>query len=225
MLPVRVISRFIVPRMLTTYEVRWFNSGNIPENIESWFKHGCLLSPTKLPEKREDVYLYTPKCNYLGIKLREGGLEIKWRYVEKTAMQFGSSVEGNIEKWKKWRCLDSSEESFSLQQIGDNPVWVKVGKVRSSQLYEIVEKKPQAVSNDANVDNGCSLELTNVEINGNKWWSIALEAFGEDTNLKDNLQATADFVFSNYDSLPLQAENSYSYPSLLELAVYLSTIY
>jgi hypothetical protein len=225
MLPVRVISRFIVPRMLTTYEVRWFNSGNIPENIESWFKHGCLLSPTKLPEKREDVYLYTPKCNYLGIKLREGGLEIKWRYVEKTAMQFGSSVEGNIEKWKKWRCLDSSEESFSLQQIGDNPVWVKVGKVRSSQLYEIVEKKPQAVPNDANVDNGCSLELTNVEINGNKWWSIALEAFGEDTNLKDNLQATADFVFSNYDSLPLQAENSYSYPSLLELAVYLSTIY
>jgi hypothetical protein len=225
MLPVRVISRFIVPRMLTTYEVRWFNSGNIPENIESWFKHGCLLSPTKLPEKREDVYLYTPKCNYLGIKLREGGLEIKWRYVEKTAMQFGSSVEGNIEKWKKWRCLDSSEEIFSLQQIGDNPVWVKVGKVRSSQLYEIVEKKPQAVPNDANVDNGCSLELTNVEINGNKWWSIALEAFGEDTNLKDNLQATADFVFSNYDSLPLQAENSYSYPSLLELAVYLSTIY
>ena len=203
--------------MLTTYEVRWFNSGNIPENIESWFKH-CLLSSTKLPEKREDVYLYTPGCDYLGIKLRQGGLEIKWRYLEKTAMQFGSLVQGNGEKWKKWRCADSSEESFSFQQIGDNPVWVKVAKVRYSQLYQILEKTPQAVSSDTDVDNGCSLELTNVEINGNKLWSIALEAFGEDCNLKDNLQVTADIVFSSYDLFPLQAENSYGYPSLLELA-------
>lgn len=219
MLPVRVISRFIVPRMLTTYEVRWFNSGNIPLYIESWFKHSCLLSPTKLAEKREDVYLYTPGCDYLGIKLRQGGLEVKWRYLQKTRINFGSLVEGNIEKWKKWRCSDSSGESFSVQQIGDNPVWVKVGKVRYSQLYQVVEKKPQAVSSDVGVDNGCSLELTNIEINGNKWWSIALEAFGEDCNLKDNLQATADFVFSSYDSFPLQANNSYSYPSLLEFAV------
>lgn len=219
MLPVRVISRFIVPRMLTTYEVRWFNSGNIPENIESWFKHSCLLSPTKLAEKRKDVYLYTPGCDYLGIKLRQGGLEIKWRYPQKNTLHFGSLVEGNIEKWKKWRCSDSSQESFSLQQIGDNPVWVKVGKVRYSQLYQVIKKKPQAVSSDMDVDNGCSFELTNVEVNGNKWWTIGLEAFGEDSNLKDNLQATADFIFGSYDIFPLQADDSYGYPSLLELAI------
>ncbi|WP_414618983.1 hypothetical protein [Calothrix sp. CCY 0018] len=205
--------------MLTTYEVRWFNLGNIPENIESWFKHSCLLSSTKLPEKREDIYLYTPGCDYLGIKLRQGGLEIKWRYLEKTAMQFSSVVAGNVEKWKKWRCSDSSEESFSLQQIGDNPVWVKVGKVRYSQLYQVVGKKAQAVSSDGGVDNGCSLELTDVEINGNKWWSIGLEAFGEDCDLQNNLHVTADVVFSRYDIFPLQAENSYGYPGLLELAV------
>ncbi len=218
MLPVRVISRFIVPRMLTTYEVRWFNSGNIPENIESWFKHSCLLSSTKVPEKREDVYLYTPKCDYLGIKLRQGGLEIKWRDRDINGMQFNSLVKGNVEKWKKWRCSDSSEESFSLQQIGDNPVWVKVGKVRYSQLYQVVGKKAEAVASDAGVDNGCSLELTDVEINGNKWWSIGLEAFGEDCDLQNNLHITAHLVFSNYDSFPLQAENSYGYPGLLELA-------
>lgn len=110
------------------------------------------MSPTKVPEKREDVYLYTPGCDYLGIKLRQGGLEIKWRYLEKTAMQFGSLVKGNVEKWKKWRCADSSEESFSLQQIGDNPVWVKVRKVRYSQLYQVVEKTLQTVFSDAGVD-------------------------------------------------------------------------
>jgi hypothetical protein len=205
--------------MLTTYEVRWFYSGNIPENIESWFKHSCLLSPTKLPEKREDVYLYTPKCDYLGIKLRQEGLEIKWRDPASNTMHFGSLVKGNVEKWKKWRCLDSTGESFSLQQINNNPVWIRVGKVRYSQLYQVTEKTPQPASTDIDVENGCSLELTNIEINGNKWWSIALEAFGEDRNLKDNLHVTADFVFSSYDLFPLESTNSYGYPNLLELAV------
>lgn len=205
--------------MLTTYEVRWFNSGNIPLYIQSWFERSCLLPSTKLPENREDVYLYTPGCDYLGIKLRQGGLEIKWRDRDINKMEFNSLVKGNVEKWKKWRCSDSSEESFSLQQIGDNPVWVKVVKFRYSQLYQVVEKTPQPVSSDAGVDKGCSLELTNVEINGNKWWSIALEAFGEDCNLKDNLHVTAELVFSDYDSFPLQAENSYGYPNLLEFAV------
>lgn len=219
MLPVRVIYRFIVPRMLTTYEVRWFNSGDIPENIESWFKHNCLVSPTKLPEKREDVYLYTPKCNYLGIKLRQGGLEVKWRCPETEIMQSGSSIKGNVEKWKKWRCYDSTGESFSVQQMTDNPVWVKVEKVRYSQLYTVVSKLPKAVSTDIDIDNGCSLELTSVEINETKWWSIALEAFGENFNLKDNLLATGDLIFRDYESLLLQTENSFSYPSLLELVI------
>ncbi len=219
MLPIRVISRFIVPRMLTTYEVRWFYSGNIPENIESWFKQNCLVSLAKSPEEREDVYLYTPGCDYLGVKLRQGGLEVKWRDPAISKMHFSSLVEGNIEKWKKWRCLDSSGESFSSQQIGDNSVWIKVRKVRYLQLYTVVLKLPKAVSTDIDIDNGCSLELTNVEINGNEWWSIALEAFGRDCNLKDNLQATAAFVFNNYDSSPLEAMDSYSYPTWLQLVV------
>ncbi|NJM21527.1 MAG: hypothetical protein HC836_04055 [Richelia sp. RM2_1_2] len=209
--------------MLTTYEVRWFYSGNIPENVESWFKQNCLLSPIKVPEKRQDVYLYTPKCDYLGIKLRQGALEIKWRYPDSNLINFGSLVEGNLEKWKKWRCLDSTEETFQLAQIGDNPIWVRVAKVRYSQLYQVTANTAEPVSTntdtDTDIDNGCSLELTNTEINGNSWWSIALEAFGEDCHLKNNLQVTADFVFRNYDSFPLQAKNSYGYPSLLELAV------
>ncbi|MEM1392502.1 MAG: hypothetical protein AAF757_11120 [Cyanobacteria bacterium P01_D01_bin.116] len=205
--------------MLTTYEVRWFYSGDIPENTEYWFRHSCVVSHSKLPEKREDVYLYTPNCDYLGIKLRQGGLEVKWRYPENSSIQFGSAVEGNIEKWKKWRCLDSSEESFEFAQIDDNPVWVKVGKIRYCQLYTVVSKLPKAVSTDIDIDNGCSLELTSIEINGDKWWTIALESFGENCNLKDNLQATADFVFNSYDAFPLQADNSYSYPSLLKLVI------
>lgn len=204
--------------MLTTYEVRWFYAGNIPENVEYWFKHNCLLSPIKVPEKREDVYLYLPKCDYLGIKLRQGALEIKWRYPQSNAIRFGSLIEGNLEKWKKWRCLDSTEETFQLAQIGDNPIWVRVAKVRYSQLYQVTANTAKPVSTDTDiddVDNGCTLELTNVEINGNTWWSIALEAFGEHSKLKSNLQLTADFVFRDYNIFTLQVENSYSYPRLL----------
>ena len=217
MLPVRVISRFIVPRMLTTYEVRWFYSGNIPENIESWFKQNCFLASTKSSSEREDVYLYTPECDYLGVKLRQGGLEVKWCNPEKDTVHFGSLVEGNVEKWKKWRCSDFSGESFQFSQIADNPLWVKVKKVRYSQLYTVVLKLPKAVSTDIDIDNGCSLELTNVEVNGNQWWSISLEAFGKNCNLKENLYATAALVFETYNGFPLQATNSHGYPSLLKL--------
>lgn len=219
MLPVRVIYRFIVPRMLTSYEIRWFNSGKIPENIQYWFKQNCLSTSTKLAEKREDVYLYTPKCDYLGIKLRQGGLEIKWRYPEISAINFGSLVEGNIEKWKKWRCLDSTEESFSLEQISENPVWVKVRKVRYLQRYQIQDKLPQAVSSDVNINNCCSLELTNIEINCNEYWSLALETSGEDCDFKDNLHVMADFLLKRYSFMPLKAQDSYGYPRLLELII------
>ena len=63
--------------MLISNELRWFYPGNLPENIQLWFQQNCLLDPLKSPEAREDVYLYSPGCDYLGIKLRQRRLEVK----------------------------------------------------------------------------------------------------------------------------------------------------
>ncbi|MGJ5673083.1 MAG: hypothetical protein ACR9NN_05620 [Nostochopsis sp.] len=43
--------------MLTTYEMRWFYPGAIPENIQSWFQQHCLVQSSQPEEPREDLYL------------------------------------------------------------------------------------------------------------------------------------------------------------------------
>jgi len=58
------------------------------------------------------------------------------------------------------------------------------------------------------------VELTTGD-NGNAWWSLAFEAFGEDDCLMEHLQAVASCVFKSYRGSNLQAKDSYAYPSWL----------
>jgi len=66
---------------------------------------------------------------------------------------------------------------------------------------------------------GCNVELTQLETNGNAWWSLAFEAFGEDDCLMEHLQAVASCVFKSYRGSNLQAKDSYAYPSWLCIAI------
>lgn len=204
--------------MLTTYELRWFYPGTIPQDIELWFEQNCLIEQLQPPEEREDLYLYSPRCDFLGIKLRQGQLEVKWRKAELGIVRFGEFVEGKAEKWGKWLCCDATEESFQPNLVLGDPSWVSVQKVRFSQLYQILsEFPPQPVSAHEDIDNGCTVELTHLIIQENAWWSLAFEAFGEDARLMENLQVTADRVFKSYSVSKLLALNSYAYPSWLAL--------
>ncbi len=84
--------------MLLSNELRWFYPGKLPENIQLWFQQNCLIDPLKSPEEREDVYLYSPGCDYLGIKLRQGRLEVKWRQAELDTMYCSELVTGSGDK-------------------------------------------------------------------------------------------------------------------------------
>lgn len=181
--------------MLTSAELRWFMRGALPQEIAQWFQQYEDVTP---PEEREDLYLYVPENDYMGIKLRQGRLEIKWRKAELGILRFGDTVEGNAEKWGKWLCEDPTQESFQLQD--DVSTWVNVKKVRSQRLYET-----------------CAVELTELSVNGNDWWSLALEAVG-DSSLLD-MQTVASKVFQNYRALKLTAKDSYAYPRWLSLVV------
>ncbi|MCC5634257.1 hypothetical protein LC593_00020 [Nostoc sp. CHAB 5844] len=198
--------------MLTTIELRWFYPGTIPTEIEEWFPQNCS------PEKREDWYLYAPGCNYLGIKLRQERLEVKWRKAELGVVRFGELIEGKAEKWGKWMCSDSTGESFQPAMVFGNSIWVNVQKVRRLQYYQILaHSSVQAVANDENIDNSCSVEITQLLIQEQAWWSLALEAVGEYSHLLENLRATASCVFNNYRASKLIAANSYAYPQWVEL--------
>jgi hypothetical protein len=204
--------------MLTTYELRWFYPGRIPENIAVWFKQNCLIEPLQPPEERSDIYLYSPESDFMGIKLRQGRLEVKWRKAELGTVYFGKFAEGKAQKWGKWFCCDSTQESFQPKTVLDKPSWVSVEKMRYLQLYQFIpNSSPAPVSTQESIDNGCSVELTQLVIRDRIWWSLAFEASGEEACMMDNLQATAYRVFNTYPESKLLAVNSYAYPTWLAL--------
>ena len=204
--------------MLTTIELRWFKLGTLPKEISQWFQQDHLgdLAP---PEEREDVYLYTPGCEYMGVKLRQGRLEIKWRKAELGNLRFGDQVEGKVEKWGKWLCEDPTQQSFQPQDVVGKS-WVSVKKVRVQRKYQVISGESiVAVSVNQSTDQGCNVEITQLSINGNNWWSLAFEAFGKEDYLSDNLKVVASDVFKNYRGLELQSQDSFAYPRWLSMIV------
>ena len=203
--------------MLSSTELRWFYPGKLPEAIFTWFSTESLGKALEPPEKREDIYLYIASdCDYMGIKLRQGQLEIKWRKAELGIVNIVKGVEGKLESWDKW-CEDSTAQNFQPQSVRDKSHWVRVSKIRQQRKYQVLgQNVVQDVPLDASIDQGCNVELTQLGIGGNDWWSIALEAFGDST---DNLHLVANKVFQDYNALVLQANNSFAYPSWLTTAI------
>lgn len=204
--------------MLLTAEVRWFYRGTLPEEILRWFQQDQLGEHLAPPEEREDWYLYSPENDYMGIKLRQGRLEIKWRIAELGVVHFGDSVEAKAEKWGKWLCEDPTAQSFQPTDVMGEKAWIGVKKVRWQRQYQVLPGKPiTAVPVNESIDQGCTVELTQLSINGDTWWSLAFEAVGEDDKLMDTLQAIANWVFKTYSGLELQAEDSFAYPRWLSI--------
>jgi len=204
--------------MLSSTELRWFYPGKLPEAVSAWFNAKYSGNDLELPEKRADIYLaIATDCDYMGIKLRQGRLEIKWRKAELGIVSIVPKVEGKLETWDKWTCEDSTATNFQPQSVIDKSHWVTVSKVRQQRKYQVLKQKSvQDVPISANVDQGCNLELTQLSIKGNDWWSIALEAFGAST---DNLHLVANQVFQHYDGFSLQAKDSFAYPRWLTTAI------
>lgn len=188
--------------MLTTIEMRWFYPGTIPTEVKGWFQQDCPGEQLGSVEAREDVYLYLPECDYLGIKLRQGKLEIKWRKAKLGILHIGEGWKGQAEKWAKWACEDPMQETFVPADVVNKGPWVNVKKVRSQRSYQ-----------------SCHVEITQLNLKGDVWWSLGLEALTEHVTPIDNFQVVASQVLKAYPNLQLQASDSYAYPSWLFLVV------
>ncbi|PPS46027.1 hypothetical protein [Chroococcidiopsis sp. TS-821] len=203
--------------MLTTAELRWFYPGKLPQHVSQWFEQEQLgyLPPA---EKREDIYLYVPESDFVGIKLRQGRLEIKWRKAQLGDLQFGK-ITGNAEKWAKWLCEDASHESFQPQAVVGKKAWVKIKKVRTQHKYQLSpEREVIAIGIDEVSDRTCNVELTELEVDRDLWWSLAFEASTTDESLLETLKYVAEWIFKSYPG-ELHRKNSYAYPTWLDLVL------
>ena len=80
-------------------EVRWFFEGRLPAQVSARFGSEALGEFLPATEQRTDLYLATRE--ELGVKLRDGKLEIKWRPDPNQPLTVSSLLQGQAEYWDK----------------------------------------------------------------------------------------------------------------------------
>ncbi len=180
-----------------------------------------LFENIKKEELRTDEYLIIPQCTTVGVKQRQGKLEVKARIGEKENYR-NEPLSGIIDYWSKWS-LQPSETNFStlekdLQHSGE---WLKINKIRYLLKLSRSENSISIVTPDAWPEKGCQVELTQVWADGSdeKWTSFGFEAFGGSfQNLGHTLKDSILFFISkkNQPTFLFSTQNSLSYPAWLQ---------
>ncbi|MEJ2758044.1 MAG: hypothetical protein P8046_06115 [Anaerolineales bacterium] len=116
-----------------THEIRWFVPGPLPQPIQAWFK---AFGKRVVQPPRTDSYLHGLDAT-LGIKTREGSLEVKQRTAGHGDFTFHSKITGQVESWVKWSFpLATSAAPINL----DTANWTPVHTVRQLLLYTFSEQ-------------------------------------------------------------------------------------
>ena len=200
--------------MYPTAEVRWFFAGPVPSAIAAWFQRGGGDVERQPP--RTDRYLNLPGSPGVNIKLRESLIEIKQRVGDGEAFQFHEHVAGVVESWRKWSFELAEPRRARLRAAPPASSWIAVRKERRLRTYAVKEGE-EVVAQPASGSpvHGCELELTRVRAAREAWWTLAFEAFGDESALRDNLVLVAQHVFG-LDAPPrLEIEHSRGYAAWL----------
>ena len=204
--------------MLHSAEARWFIAKDLPDEVLGWFRAG------QAPEREEaqvHEYLLFPDCDTVGVKLREGRLEIKAMVSTPRPISRDVGVTGRTDRWVKWSFGSEGLKNLepALHQSGH---WLKVRKERflrkfsadAGGLVEVTAKQRPFPAN------GCNVELTRIaaEANPRFWFSLAFEAFGAPAGTAKILETAIHYFFQEHGRAPgirLSRRNSLSYPAWL----------
>ncbi len=202
--------------MLPTVEIRWFFRGIIPGGVQAWFNQidANFTQPTIQPA-RTDVYLLEPGNSSLGIKLREGRIELKQRLREYGPFEFNQGMRGNVEGWRKWSFSISLGQSHH-QAIGEyGNSWMDVKKERALFCFQVMGGEITSTQIPEFSRGGCNLELTQIHVARKPWWSVGLEAFGDEESNLDRLVIVAKNIFAKTPTHNFSSQSSFGYPQWL----------
>jgi len=210
-------------------EVRWFLDGDSAQHadIRHWFTE-CAPFPkertVRPPEWRgrlggkPDVYLLLPERSDMGLKWREGTLQIKGLVDELGPRTFANRHEGSVERWIKWTY---EELSPAYQRIFDSDVseslaTVSVYKTRALRMFrfdgapEPTEAPPGKI-----FERGMGFELTDLEVNAQPYCSVAFEAFPDDASMPAEFVSIVERLLKGLETTALNTGQTGSYPSWL----------
>jgi hypothetical protein len=200
-----------------TVELRWFFRGTVPPNILGWFYQQDCEPEDQLP--RVDYYLRIMDGESLGIKLREGRIEVKQRYGQQEVTHFGNRAVGSVERWCKWS-FELAETNGVVAEMSRYPSnWIGVKKERMLRTYRVEDDETvtQVLISEC-FDQECGWEVANIcaQESEDEWWSLGFEAFGKETELWDNLLLVAENILTMDGAPVLGVDDSYSYPRWLQ---------
>ncbi|MGA8855351.1 MAG: hypothetical protein WB492_14350 [Christiangramia sp.] len=195
--------------MFKSKEIRWF-SNTEDQGISKWFEENGYIFENSEP--RTDYYLPLKDQEDLGIKLREGNIEIKQRMSRSEKEKLVKRVKGYFEHYIKWS-FTSTEEDILIQEINEEEKykWLAVRKERIG--YKLKENQNGSIIRikmDEYPDYGCQVEYTRLKIKDELWYTLALEWFGD-----KELQFDLSILNQMLDQNQLKAKNSMGYAEFL----------
>ncbi len=188
---------------LITCEMRWFFDGQLPDEAARWFGGG------RAAPWREDRYLVLPGVADMGIKRREGRLDIKGRTAVLGDHVVAPGIEGYAERWGKWSYDMAIWDRFR----GHGTILVGKRRVQRHFLLSPGGSTQEMAERDL-ARRGFSLELTRIRLAGAHHWSLAIEAAPDDGTLLGDLLRTLPRLLDGLPQ-PLPLDHSRSYPAWL----------
>ena len=191
-------------------EVRWILPGRPEAAVARWF---ARFEATV--ESREDAYLLDPPLPGLSVKLRDGrALEVKVYRGSPGILEVAGCARGRLESWDKWSFPYDPHGLFS-QDGTARQGWRPVRKL--IRRFALPGGRTGAHVPGWSEEAGCDVELTEVHVCGQAWWTLAFEATGATGLLLSELEATAALVFAQTlpHGMELGTDDSQSYAQWL----------
>ncbi len=195
--------------MYQSKEIRWFER-TPDKNILNWFTHhGLGFDKSK---SRVDFYLPLNGNNAIGVKLRDGNIEIKTRISQPEHYMLTDTVSGFTELWNKWSFGVEKKDQLADQIIHQQKYdWLEVFKERLGvKIVPGSNGEPEIKSISEKLSSGCQVEYTRLVVKEKIWYSFAIEWFGEPAFDPGDL-----FFQKMLGTTILHPENSMGYPEML----------
>lgn len=215
----------------SSHEVRWFFDGASDEYepLRRWFETVAPFpkNPDVGPpvwqarlDDQPDIYLIIPGGTDMGIKWREGELQVKGRISSLGTQIFCGRHRGNVERWMKWSYpnMPPAYKNLFISGHQQDLLTVAVKKLRALRKVHVntFTGQPEEVESTVQIDRGLGIELTDLQIKGKAYCSLAVEAFPDDSAMSSAFNEVVESFLSDLTDIDLDAARSKSYPSWLD---------
>jgi hypothetical protein len=210
--------------MISSQEVRWFFKGSIDQHspLRHWVEYGAT-DPRWVGRLggKPDVYMIIPGSAEMGIKWREGQLQIKGLESSLGTQVFRRQREGKVERWAKWSFDGKAIEDAFTPWFTTGKAAPRIVEVFKTRCLRRVRMNPFTsalieVAPDALIDRGGTLEVTDLRVEGNAFSSVAFEAFPNDSAMHGDFTGFVNTFLEKLQGVDLKASNSMSYPAWLQ---------